>query len=345
MKISSARADQFIKGPLLHISAVLIYGPDGGLVRERAQALVKTFSGTLHDPFNNIEFNAARLKEEPAKLFDEASSLSFLGNKRTVYVREALDAQQKSILPILDVPAAGDTLVIIESGNLGPRSKLRLAFEGADNAAAIPCYLDDEKTLSAVIRETLRAENITPSRDALAYLQSHLGNDRRITISELEKIALFKGETGELTLQEAQLCVGDSNEATLDDLVFSAGSGDKHRLGRFLDRAFSEGANSVAILRAFVRHFSRLHYAQAQMNQGARVSEAMKSLRPPIFFKQTSSFERQLGFWNLDKIGIVLQMLAETESQCKSSGKPAELLCRQASLRICALVRNPGASV
>ena len=36
-------------------------------------------------------------------------------------------------------------------------------------------------------------------------------------------------------------------------------------------------------------------------------------------------------------IGIALNLLTETESQCKSSGQPTNLICRQAVLRICAL--------
>jgi len=336
MKIAAGRADQFIKAPDPNVSAILVYGPDGGLVRERAQALIRNFAGSLDDPFANVEIGASDLKEDPARLSDEASALSLTGDKRGVYVRDAADAHMAAIEPILDLPP-GDTLIVIEAGNLGPRSKLRAGFEKAAGAAAIPCYLDDQRSLGGVVRETLAARNVAVTPDALAYLQAHLGGDRLVTRSELEKLALYKGDSGEVTLEEARLCVGDSTEATLDDLVNAAGTGNSAVAGRLLDRAMQEGANEVGIIRAFIRHFTRLHQARGLMTEGAGADQAMKSLRPPVFFKQTSIFGNQLRRWSAERLGQALSLLADTEGQCKSSGVPSELVCRQAVLRLCAL--------
>ena len=336
MKIATARADQFIRSLDPLVPNVLIYGPDGGLVRERAQRLIKNFVGSIDDPFNNVEILAADLKDDPARLVDEGSSLSLMGDKRGIYVRGATDTQTTYILPILDTKP-GDTLIVIEAGNLGPRSKLRLAFEKSDNAAAVPCYLDDDQTLENVISETFGARKISVSRDALSYLKTQLGSDRLITRSELEKLAVFKGEQGEISLEEARLCIGDSSEATLDDLVFAAASGHPSQTGKLLDRALLEGTNEIGIIRALIRHFSRLHQTKGLIAEGATPSQASKALRPPVFFKQVDKFQRQVQAWTFDRIGIALNLLTETESQCKSSGQPTDLICRQAVLRICAL--------
>ena len=336
MKITTARADRFVRSSNPEVQNVLFYGPDSGRVRERAQSLIKNFVGSLDNPFNNIEISSTDLKDDPARLIDESSSFSFLGGKRGIYVRVATDAHAPSIIPILD-RAPGDTLIAIEAGGLSPRSKLRVAFEKSDNGAAVPCYLDDNGTLENVILETFGEKKISVSRDALSYLKTQLGSDRLITRAELEKLAVFKGEQGEISLEEARLCIGDSSEATLDDLVFATASGHPGQTGKLLDRALLEGTHEIGIIRALIRHFTRLHQAKGLISEGATPIQAPRLLRPPIFFKQTENFQRQVQAWTFGRIDLAISLLTDTEIECKSSGNPTDLICRQAVFRICAL--------
>ena len=66
MKFTGARADQFIRFLNPPVKYVLIYGPDAGLVRERAETIIKNFVGSVDDPFSNIEILATDLKSDPA---------------------------------------------------------------------------------------------------------------------------------------------------------------------------------------------------------------------------------------------------------------------------------------
>jgi len=336
MKISASHSEQFLKSDKSNISVILVYGPDQGLVRERCSTLITSFVGTLNDPFQNIEITSSDLKENASKLCDEALAFSMIGGKRSVYLRNATDAQTEKIKTVLDLNL-DNTIVIIESGDLGPRSKLRSMFERADNGAALPCYQDDQKAIVSIIRETLASRNISATPDALSYLQSNLGGDRLITRSELDKLALFKGDDGEVTLKEAQLCIGDSTNATLDDLVQSATSGDVEKAIPLLDRVAHEGAGEISIIRAFSRHLIRLHLVKSHLTNGVNIDKAMKLLRPPVFYKQKSSFQQQIKHWSSKMLNTGLTLLMESESQCKSSGKPSKLICQQTVLKVCAL--------
>lgn len=62
VKIASGRADSFCRKPDPQIRAVLVYGPDSGLVRERAENLIKAVAGRLDDPFRTREITLADLK-------------------------------------------------------------------------------------------------------------------------------------------------------------------------------------------------------------------------------------------------------------------------------------------
>ncbi|HSR54615.1 MAG TPA: DNA polymerase III subunit delta, partial [Alphaproteobacteria bacterium] len=242
MKIPPSRAEAFLSNIGDDCHGVLLYGPDTGLVRERARALVQAITGTAEDPFLINELNATDLRDDPARLADEAVSLAFGGGRRAVRLRGAADGTSKAVAGALAALEAGDgpppSLVIVEAGELGPRSSLRRLFEGEDAAAAIACYPDEGGGLERVIERALANHGLTAGADALAWLSRVLGADRGVTLGEIEKLALYCTGAKTVTLEDCQAVVGDAAAHELDDAVFAAGAGDARALDRALTRAF-----------------------------------------------------------------------------------------------------------
>ncbi len=334
MKIAPAEAERFVREPGPEWIAVLVYGPDNGLVRERARQIASSVVEDLADPFRVAELTAAALHDDPARLSDEACALSLTGGRRVVCLRDAGDAASAALDDVLSAASADDVLVVVEAGDLGPRSKLRKLFEGAAGAAALACYADDARTLGAVIRETLGQAGLGATPDAIAYLSDHLGSDRMMSRMELEKLATYAFGAGEVTLEDAEAVIGDGATTTLDDIVFSTAEGNVSGLDRSLQRAFDEGVNSVAVVRAAQRHFQRLHRAAGGVAAGNTPDQAMKTLRPPVFFKRAAAFRGQLQAWNVARLAGVLEALTDAEIACKTTGVPAEASCRRTLLAI-----------
>ncbi|MGO8917102.1 MAG: DNA polymerase III subunit delta [Stellaceae bacterium] len=334
MKLPPARLAAFLAKPDAAIRAALFYGADAGLVRERADRLSLTVAGDLRDAFRVSDLTAGALAADPARLNDEAAALSLTGGRRLLRVREAGDGVGALFERFLADPPPGDSVTIVEAGELAQRSSLRRAFESAGNAAAIACYSDDRRALEELVREVLGARGIAVSGEALAYLAEHLGGDRMLSRRELEKLALYVGDKGKVGLAEASDAVGDSAQLSVDDVVFAAADGDAPALERALARAFQEGEMPVSVLRALMRHFQRLHLAQARLATGMSEEETMKSLRPPLFFKLQDRFRRQLRLWPEQRARQALELLLQAELNAKRTGLPPEAVCRDALLRI-----------
>jgi DNA polymerase III subunit delta len=327
--LPTARITAFLEHPDPEIRAVLLYGPEAGLVRERADRLARFVCPALGDPFRVAELSGPVLADDPARLADEAAQLSLTGGRRVVRVRGAADGQSKLFADFLgDSP--GDALVVVEAGELSRGSALRRAFEAASRAAAIGCYPDTARERSAVIRETLGAHRIAASTEAIQYLVEHLGGDRLVTRSELEKLALYAGEGGRVELDDARLSVGDSAALALDDAVMAAADGDAARLERALERIFQEGSSPVTVVRAALRHLQRLHVLAAQVSAGTPIGEALRKARPPVFYKHEDNVRRQLRIWRDARLRAALDRLARAELNMKQTGFPAETLCREA---------------
>ena len=329
VQVPTARIAAFLDRPDPHIRAVLLYGPDAGLVRERADRLARSVCRELADPFRVAELSEPLLADDPARLADEAAQLSLAGGRRVVRVRGAGDGLARLFASFLG-GSPGEALIVVEAGELSRGSALRRTFETAPRAVAIGCYPDSERERAAVIREGLSAHRITASSDALHYLVEHLGGDRLLTRCEVEKLALYAGEGGRVELDDARLSVGDSAALDLDDMVMAAAEGDAARLERVLDRIFQEGTSPVTAVRAQLRHLQRLHALAAIVAAGTPIAEAMRNARPPVFYQHQESMRRQLGSWSEARLRVQLDGLARAELNMKQTGFPAETLCRQA---------------
>ena len=351
MKFSASKVDGFIRAPDPAVRAMLLYGPDGGLVRERADDLARQVVDDLGDPFRVTELGPAQLKADPARLADEAAALAMTGGRRVIRVREATDGISE-IFETLLKSAGGDNLVIAEAGNLGPKSSLRRLFEKAGNAASIGCYEDDGSALAAIIRETLGRHGLVATAEASAYLADNLGGDRMISRNELEKLALYVGGTdaggdngkggppGSVALEDAMACIGDSAAMSLDAVAYATAGGDSLKLDRALERAYMEGTNPVGVLRAVQRHLQRLHLALGLVRKGEPEDKAIQGLRPPVIFKFKARFKAQMGFWRNGRLADALELLTEAEIDCKSTGFPAATGCHRTLIRIAQAARS-----
>lgn len=337
VKIPAGAVDGFVDSPDPAIAAVLFYGPDPGLVAERGRGLTTRVAGDPGDPFRVGELTFAALREDPARLADEVTAQSLTGGRRVVRLRGAGDGAHDALAGIiadLGGDPAGGALLVVEAGDLGPRSKLRRLFERAANGAALPCYRDDERTVAALVRASLDGHGLTVAPDALRYLVDHLGGDRAVTRGELEKLALYAAGTGAVTLEDAVACVGDSAALALDAAAFAATQGDFAALERAFARLAAEGTPPVALLRGTLHHVRRLHLAAGLIAAGRSPEQAMAALRPPVFFKAKPRFRAQLGLWNTARLAESLDVLLTAERACKRTAMPAATLAQRALMSI-----------
>jgi DNA polymerase-3 subunit delta len=308
---------------------VLLYGEDAGMIRDRAEALVRAVAGSLDDPFLVSELP----REEIKRLLDEAAGLPLVGGRRVVRVRDVTDAATDPVQAVLKSRAPA--LIVLEAPTIQSRSRLRTVLEASAEGVAIGCYPEEGRALEETIRETLRSNGAGVEPDALSWLSQQLGADRASTRAELEKLALYTGPGKQVDLQAAMTCVGDLAGLSLDDALFAATTGDVATADRALEAAVAEGAAPVQVIRAALGHLQRLHRARLTMDEhGLTAGDAVKGLRPPVFYQKVGAFTRSLGLWPSATLTAAMAALTEAERGCKRTGWPDQTLCRNAVLTL-----------
>ncbi|MFT5511370.1 MAG: DNA polymerase-3 subunit delta [Hyphomicrobiaceae bacterium] len=339
MIVKPGTAEHYAAHPPETLAAALVFGPDQGLVRERAESLTKSVVPELRDPFRVAEFEEEALSSDPALLWDEAAAISMLGGRRVIRVRNAGNVLAKHFERYLEEPP-GDALIVVEAGDLAKGASLRRVFEGADNAAALGCYADSSSNLDDVIRATLKAEGLSIELQALSDLVSRLGSDRGVTRSELEKLILYVGDENAVTIDHIRATMGNESDLRMDECCDAAGAGNFKALDTALARLWMSGTSPVAVLRLAIGHFQRLALVRGEYDNGGDMQSSMRKLRPPIHFRRANSFKAQISNWSEAKLEDAQSLLYEAEALTKTTGVPAEAACGRALFSVAALARS-----
>lgn len=322
MKLPPAKTDAFLKSP--DQGMILLYGPDAGLISERARILGKTVVDDLNDPFRVADLSFDAIKEDPGLLGAEINAISMLGGRRLIRVTTGSAALPKPLEEILSKPS--DSMVLFIADDLPPSSGLRKFFEKITHGIALPCYKDDSRSVQTVVATRLREQGFRVDADAVTYLSSRFSGDRLVIISEVEKLITYMGKITHITLKDVQDCVFDSSEFSLDELCNAFASRKPDQVDRHLSKALAEGIVPVTIIRTILRYFLRLQEVRYAMANGATEEQAVAALRPPLFFKQVPVFKQHVRLWSAADISRTITRFIELETDCKTTGKPAELL-------------------
>jgi len=336
MKLTWKDIEPFVKKPDAKARAILVYGPDAGLMKERAAAMGKTCVADLNDPFNVVTLTAENLSEDKARLNDEANAMSMMGGARLIRIEGASDKLTIILKDYLTNPSP-DNLVIVEAGELNTKSSLRILFEKSGNAAAVPCYVDDEKGVSNIVRQTLSANGYSIQADASAWFSQNIAGDRAQVRGEIDKLMLYMGaESKSIRLDDVMAACGEAGDQSIDDLLFSMGSGKIDVALRAYNKLIDEGVAAITIFRALQNHFRRLHYTKGLMASGFDTDEAMKKLQPEVFFKNKDAFKSQLRKWPEGRLLSLMTRVGQVEAQSKQTGTPVETLGAQMVLSLSA---------
>lgn len=339
MKATARDVAGRIAKPDKNLTAWLIYGPDRGLVRERANDIVKALVPDPDDPFNVTKLTDEDIKADPAALADAMSALSMMGGDRLVRVQLSSEAGGAPVAAWLKDFEVGDATaeawLVVEAGGLKPAGKLRKAFEPAQKALAAPCYAETGRDLVSFADSALAQEDLTLTPEARARLLPQIEGDRGVARSEIDKLILYKGPkflrtegADEITLEDVEACAASGGDTALDRVVETALSGEVKLADDAWARTQAGGGSGVGLIRAIQRRIDLLIEAKI----GG--PDAALRLGAPRFGPPANAFKFQTSLWPERVLDQARQAAFEAERAMKRSGSMPDLLAGDLLLKL-----------
>lgn len=338
--LKTSDADAFVKRPDPGKPVVLVYGPDAGLVGERARALINSAVDDPNDPFQLVRIDGDELTGNPLRLVEEANTIPLFGGKRAVWVKASARSNLAPAVESLLGAAPPDCRVVIEAGDLRKTAPLRALVEKAKNAVALPCYEDSTATLGKLIDDEMRDAGLKISPDARAALLPFLGGDRLASRNEIQKLAMYAHGRGEVTIDDVMAVVADASAIALDGVIDAALAGKLPEVETQFAKAVNEGTSPGTIVSAALRQVIGLHRVSLAIADGGALESALYQMRPPPHFSRKPMIETALRLWSTDRLAALMNQIGNVVLETRKNAPLAETIAQRALLSIAMSARR-----
>jgi DNA polymerase III subunit delta len=337
--LKAADVDAFVARPNPERPIVLLFGPDAGLVHERAEKLINASVDDPRDPFALVRIEGDALASEPSRLVEEAHTVPLFGGRRAVWIKSGSRNFAAAVEAVVASPPV-DCRIVIEAGDLKRNAPLRAICEKARSAAVLPCYADNERDLARLIDDEMRDAKLTIAPDARAALVSLIGGDRQASRSEIRKLALYAHGKDRVVLEDVIAVVADASALGLDAVVDAAFAGRASDTEAQFSKALSAGTSSGSIMSWALRYVTQLHKARVALDAGEDTFTAMRSFMPPVHFSRADTVQAALRSWTAPRLERAMEQLAEAALNVRRTASLADSLAQRALLSLAVSARR-----
>jgi DNA polymerase-3 subunit delta len=341
MKWTTKQLDGFLKQPQTTAPPfVVVYGEDAGLAKDYATKIAEHVCADMNDPFLVDRFRVEDVVDNPQCLLEAIQTISLGAGHKLVYLQgvskdlhiNAKNTINKAIQDVLNGLTEATTFVFAASG-YDAKLALIKSIEKHKDAIAVRCYQDTDYSLQPLLQKKFSAENKTIQPDAMAFLINNLGNDRAVTLSEIEKILLYTLNENQITLQNCLDCLSAAPSVNAFKLCDAIGLRQKENVLNYLHFLKEEGQDSSMILAMVIRHMRRLMQVQQMQGQGSSLDQAMMSLKPPVFYGK-QEFSAQVRGYPAKRLESALQKLLTLQHQSREGVVNPEVLVERGLLSL-----------
>ena len=168
-----------------NLNFFLFYGENEGFKDEKIkQIFINDFKGSVE------KFEESEVLNNTDRFISSIINKSFFEEKKIIILSRVSDKILTLIKDLLD-RGANDTIIILNSGNLEKKSKLRSFFEKDKKNICIAFYPDNEQILSKLAFDFFKNKKITISEKNINLIINKCNGDREILLNELLKIEYF----------------------------------------------------------------------------------------------------------------------------------------------------------
>jgi len=298
----------------------LLYGKNDGLINECVNTLSKL---ELDENISRYEENEILNNIDVFK--EEIFNKSFFEKNKLIIINRSSD----KILGIIEeiiTKNIDDLRIILKSGQLEKKSKLRTFFEKNSDIIVIPFYEDNYQTLLILAQNFFKEKNIKISSQHINLIIERSKGDRMNLINELEKIVMFNKSRATITIDQILKLTNLAENYNISELVDQCLLKNKKKTTNILNENNPSIEDNILILKTFLYKLKRLKKLQMELKKNNNLDVIISSYKPPIFWKDKDLVKKQLKIWPLDQINNLLKSVNNLEILIKNNSQMSNLI-------------------
>lgn len=302
------------------VNYYLLYGANSGLIHETIDKIFKPNSSKNVLNYEEIDIlgNVQSFKEQ---LFNK----SFFDNDKLIIIKRASDKILDLIKEIIE-KSPEEIKILIISGTLEKKSKLRNYFEKEDKTVIIPFYEDNYQSLLLMVQKTFKEKKINVSNEIINLIIERSRSDRINIANELEKIISYAKVNNKINIKDALKLTNLSENYGISELVDQKLAKNVKKTINILNENNLTPEDNILILRTFINKLKRLKKLKNDLKKNKNVDQVLSSTRPPIFWKDLILIKQQLGTWSIAEIKILINKINDLELIIKKNNQISDWL-------------------
>ncbi len=291
--------------------SILFYGENDGIKDDIKNQIKK-----INKDSEIINLFQEDIIKNESIIFKEINNLSLFSNNKIIFIHEASDKIHKIILECLDKRNKQATIYIF-SKLLDKKSKLRAHYEKNKSLGIIPCYQDNDRTLTYYVMNELKNYNgVSP--EIVNLIINNSSSDRKLISAELIKIKNFyldKKIKRESLISLLNIKFDDNFNKIRDASLM----GNKEKVNSLIGEIDFIPENTFFFLYSIGNRISKLLEIQEIVRSTKDKELAIETLNPKIFWKDKPIYIEQLNKWNITKLENALNAIGDAELLIKNN--------------------------
>ena len=309
-----------LKNKLKNNKFFLIYGNNKGAISEIINETLINYLPQKHFKYEENEV-LKDLNTFKQNIFNQ----SFFENEKLVIINRATDKIHEIIEEII-FENVNDLFLIVLSGPLDKKSKIRKLFENEKQTVCVPVYEDNLQTLNNIVIKFMRERKINISQQMVNIISERAAGDRINLKNELEKIENYSLNKKAINVSDILKITNLSENYSISELVDNCLSKNKTKIFKILNENNFSSEDCIIILRTFLLRAKKILGLSLEYDKNKDINKTINSAKPPIFWKEKDIVRAQLNKWKPEKIKDLIYLINNIELQVKKDYKNSILI-------------------
>ena len=280
---------EFNKIDLKKNNFFLFFGENEGLKKEIIESNFKN-----NYPKKTFYYDESEVLNNKSNFFEEILSKSFFENEKLIIINRSTD-KITSIIEEIQEKKINDLVLILNSGSLEKRSKLRLLFEKNKEIICIAFYEDNNQTLSSLASQFFRNNKIQISQQAINLIINRCRGDRQNLKNEINKIESFIKNKKRIEISEILQLTNLAENYSVTELVDNCLAKNKNKTLNILNENNYNLEDCIIVIRTMLAKSKRLLKLFQEIKISNNIDSAISSIKPPIFWKDKQIVKDQIN--------------------------------------------------